>query len=243
MRVGTAILDLLFPPACWGCDAKVDSQDRLCATCLGRVPVAAPPWCSVCGLPFLGVGDSHRCSVCLASAPQYRQARACALYRGDQPDEPLPRCLHGFKYHRRAALYRPLAELVVDRCPLDLSDYDLAVPVPLHLERLRWRGFNQALLLLRPLARRAGLRVDCTALERSRSTQPQVSLAAAERRTNVRHAFSVGEAGAIQGARILLFDDVLTTGATVDECARVLRRSGAEVVDVLVLARALLQGR
>jgi ComF family protein len=114
------------------------------------------------------------------------------------------------------------------------------MPVPLHVSRLRWRGFNQAQLLATPLARQAGVPLDALSLERIRHTRPQVELTEAERRRNVAHAFRVTRPGRVHRRRILLVDDVYTTGATVDECSRELKRAGAASVDVLVLARAVL---
>jgi len=119
--------------------------------------------------------------------------------------------------------------------------HDLLVPVPLHLRRLRWRGFNQALLLTRPLAQRCGARLDPFVLARTRPTSPQVGLDEAARRRNIAGAFAVRDPAVVRRRSVLLIDDVYTTGATVEECARVLRRAGASRVDVLVLARAVLQ--
>lgn len=117
--------------------------------------------------------------------------------------------------------------------------YDAIVPVPLHIARLRWRGFNQAVLLARPLARSWRIPLEPLALRRSRPTAPQVGLGEVERRRNIAGAFEIRDAAAIRGRRVLLVDDVFTTGATVEECSRVLLKGGALAVDVAVLARAL----
>ena len=122
-----------------------------------------------------------------------------------------------------------------------LTEYDLIVPVPLHLHRLRWRGFNQAQFLAHALARDVGVPVDALSLRRVRATHPQVQLNEGERRRNVRHAFRVTRPRRVRGQRVLLFDDVYTTGATVEECSRALLQAGAAGVDVLVLARAVLR--
>ncbi len=149
--------------------------------------------------------------------------------------------LQRYKYNRDVTLVRPLAELLRERCPVALSDFDVVMPVPLHVNRLRWRGFNQAHLLVKPLAREVGVPVDPWSLERVRPTRPQVELTEAERRRNVAGAFRVTRPERVRGRKILLMDDVYTTGATVDECSRALRRAGAVGIDVLVLARAVLQ--
>jgi ComF family protein len=151
---------------------------------------------------------------------------------------PLASVLHRYKYGRDVTLAEVLADLVQRCCPHPL-EHDLLIPVPLHPVRLRWRGFNQALLLAQPLGRTWGVPVDAFALRRSRATPPQVGLDERARRRNVQGAFAVAPGAAIKDRRILLVDDVFTTGATVDECAATLRRAGARCVDVLVLARAL----
>ena len=123
---------------------------------------------------------------------------------------------------------------------LDLANYDVVIPVPLHLARLRWRGFNQASLLARRVAARRQVPVDVFSVERARATQPQVELDEKGRRRNVAQAFRVSCSARIRKRRVLLVDDVYTTGSTVNECSRALRHAGAARVDVLVLARAML---
>ncbi len=182
------------------------------------------------------------CGRCLQRPPAFGRARACAIYdAADDVAHPLKSVLQRYKYGRDVTLAGPLGQLLQDRAPLAVGDYDLVVPVPLHIGRLRWRGFNQSQLLVRALARRAGVRVDALSLQRSRATHPQVQLSDRERQHNVRHAFRVMRSQRVRGRRILLFDDVYTTGATVNECSRALLRAGAIRVDVLVLARAVLR--
>jgi ComF family protein len=131
-----------------------------------------------------------------------------------------------------------LACLVSRRCPHP-PEYDLLIPVPLHAARLRWRGFNQSLLLARELASAWQMSANPFVLRRCRSTPPQVGLDERARRRNVRGAFEVADRASVKGRAVLLVDDVFTTGATVNECAVTLRRAGARYVDVLVLARVL----
>ena len=131
-----------------------------------------------------------------------------------------------------------LAGFLVEQLPMTLY-HDLVVPIPLHRDRLRWRGFNQALPLARAIARKGTCPVDPFVLARRRSTPPQVGLGAADRRRNVKGAFVVRNREQVQDRTILLVDDVMTTGATAHECARVLRAAGARHVDAIVLARAL----
>lgn len=212
-----------------------------CAPCTGRIRWTQSPVCVSCGVPFAAAGDvEHRCEACLRHPRQFRQARACALYESGVDDHPLKAALHRYKYQPEASLARPLAGILLARCPLPVYAYDRIVPVPLHPKRLRWRGFNQALLLARPLSKHTGTPIDAHSLRRLRATRPQVELTGAERRNNVARAFVVTRPRAIRGRRILLVDDVYTTGSTVEECSRALLAAGARVVDVLVLARAVI---
>lgn len=148
--------------------------------------------------------------------------------------------VHAFKYHHKTHLRRPLALLAADA----LRDFvatcapEVVVPVPLHVRRLRERGFNQAVLLGEIWAREWGLPLQRSVLRRIRWTEPQINLAAAQRRDNVRGAFDVRDANIVEGRRILLVDDVYTTGSTVKECAGVLKAAGAEEVVVVTVARA-----
>jgi ComF family protein len=146
--------------------------------------------------------------------------------------------LRRYKYDRDVGLAPLLGRLLAYHCPLPLQ-HDIAIPVPLHRQRLRWRGFNQSALIARRLASDRGILYAASVLQRRRSTPPQVGLSEAERRTNISGAFSVRDPESLRGRSVLLVDDVYTTGATANECARTLKRAGARRVDVLVLARAL----
>jgi len=195
-----------------------------------------PPFCIRCGAPFTS-GPDHLCEPCLRDPPHFARARAAALYRGDTTD-PLATVIARYKYGLDATLAPILSELLWRNLPFDV-DHDAVVPVPLHIDRLRWRGFNQASLLARGLARRCGATCAPAALQRLRPTAPQVGLGETERRHNIRGAFRVRDPDTVSGRSVLLVDDVYTTGATAKECARTLRRAGARRVDVLVLARAI----
>ncbi len=236
-----AALNLLYPPRCCACDQATE-RPEFCRLCRAQIETPGTPLCSICGTPFATPGDAdHPCGRCLDHPPRFGRARACAIYDGaDVAAHPLKSVLQRYKYGRDVTLVRPLAELLTARSPLALRDYDLIVPVPLAIERLRWRGFNQSQFLACALARGSGVPVDAFSLQRIRATRPQVQLREADRRHNVRRAFGVVRPQALRGRRVLLLDDVYTTGATADECSRVLRRAGARSVDVLVLARAVL---
>ena len=151
----------------------------------------------------------------------------------------VPSIIRRHKYGRDQSLWRALAQCLGDSLPLNAGEYDLVIPVPLHSRRLRWRGFNQAALLGFAVARKIRCRLDVTTLTRIRDTPPQTWQDNAQRRQNVRGAFIVTRPNRIASRTLLLVDDVMTTGATLDECARTLLAAGAQRVDVFTLARAV----
>lgn len=195
------------------------------------------PLCTVCGIPFAAAGAGHVCGACAKHPPRFDAARAALVYEGGSRS-----LIHAFKYRRKTHLRRPLG-LVTAQALADFvaeRDPELIVPVPLHVRRLRDRGFNQAVLLGEVLEREWRIPLHRRAMQRIRWTEPQIDLSAEERRDNVKGAFRVGDAAAVAGRRVLLLDDVFTTGSTVEECARVLRKSGASGVVVVTVARALV---
>lgn len=236
MRVLQAVVDFLYPPRCPACGVRT-ARVTFCVTCRERIQPPRSPLCLACGLPFAGSGPDHVCTACRTHPPRFRQARARAAVDRREPS-PLIEALARFKYGRDVTLAPVLSRLLVEPPPMPIV-HDLIVPIPLHRDRLRWRGFNQAVPLAWALSRACGRPVDPFALVRRRPTPPQVGLGAGDRRRNVRGAFAVRHRERIQGRTVLLVDDVMTTGATAHECARVLQRAGARAVDVVVLARAL----
>jgi ComF family protein len=244
-----AFLATLFPPRCPVCGVlgggplsgldtlSCDRDSLFCDACRqGIVPVSAP-FCTRCGLPFVSKeGVGHTCVECLLEKRYFGKARAFGIYDGS-----LLEAIHRFKYGGTLSLARPLAALVRDAFlrSWDMNTIDLLVPVPLHVTRLRERGFNQAYLLITRWAKREGLCFDGMTLWRRRRTEPQTGLSRKERWRNMRGAFAVRKPETVQEKRILLVDDVFTTGATVNACAQVLMDVGAASVDVLTLARAV----
>ena len=208
-----------------------------------------PPLCTICGAPFHTRGGAdHPCGRCLSRTPRFGRARASAIYdagntasrnaaTNNAGADPLKAVLQRYKYNRDVGLAPALGALLAQRAPLSAATYDVIIPVPLHISRLRWRGFNQAQLLAVHFGGRGA--IDPYSLARIRPTRPQVELHESERRRNVAGAFRVTRPQRIDGRRILLVDDVFTTGATVNECSDALLRAGAQSVDVLVLARAV----
>jgi competence protein ComFC len=178
----------------------------------------------------------------LSRPPHFSWARAWACYPREQLDDhPLRRVVQKFKYGRKVSLGKPLGRLMTAGCEEFLSacEVDLILPVPLHRKRLRWRGFNQSVLLAQQVSRTYGIPLDPFVICRQKETLPQTELAEDERRKNVRGAFSIEAKEVVHGKNILLVDDVYTSGATVNECSRVLIRTGAKEVYVLTLARAM----
>ena len=234
-----ALLDIVFPPLCHACREFIpDAGDlHLCVRCRGEIRAVTSPLCPICGIPFATPdGIDHACGACLSHHPSYVEARAAAIFDGVARD-----LIHRFKYDRKVHLARPLSLLTQETlAPFAASsDAELLIPVPLHRQRLRERGFNQAVLLGRPLAKAWNIPLVVDNLKRTRWTEPQVTLSATERETNVRGAFALADPAAVRGKKIILLDDVYTTGSTVAECSRVLRQAGAEVVYVITVARAV----
>ncbi len=201
----------------------------------------ARPWCDRCGVPFeTDSGPDHVCGRCLLRPPAFRFARAYAYYsHGGQARQPMRTSIQNFKYRRHYGIGQQLAALAAAQFPFAAADYDRVLPVPLHVDRLRWRGFNQSVLLARRLALHYGMHLDPFILLRIRSTASQTNLSEMERRANVRGAFCLADTEGVRGKSLLLIDDVYTSGATVEECARALYAAGATVVDVYTLARAV----
>ncbi len=244
VAVLTRILNFLYPPRCAACGRRfdLDANYRVCRACLDRAERLAAPLCSICGHPLGNTaGREDRCGACLDAPPSYARARAIARYRASAEDDrrSLAAMIRRHKYGLDQSLGRALAEYLGAELPCPAEDIDLVVPVPLHRRRLRWRGFNQGALLAAAVAERLGRPLELGTLVRTRPTTPQTSHSHDERRRNMRGAFRVKRSERIRGRRVLLVDDVMTTGATVNECARALLAVGARRVEVLTLARVL----
>ncbi len=234
---GRAALDLLLPPSCLTCDAPVRAPGQFCATCFGKARFITEPFCNRCGLPFThqgAAGSTRVCEHCHVSPPEYDRARAALLY-GDHAK----RLILPLKHGDRVELARQLAPMLARAGAGLLREADLLVPVPLHRGRLFSRRYNQAALLAQALARRAGVACLVDGLERHRATKALGELGARARAAQLEGAIAVppSRAEAIAGKRVVLIDDVLTTGATAGQCTRALRYAGAAAVDVLVIAR------
>lgn len=224
-------LSLALPVACQLCGADEGSDwGPICRECADSIPRLPSHVCRTCGVPRPGAVD--RCAACRAHPRAFERARAVAPYAGAAHD-----LIQRFKYDGVHALGGTLARLLLARDPFASNAYDAIVAVPLAPARLRKRGFNQAALLARGYAAGRGERYVARALARRGAEAAQAASGRAARRGNVARVFRVTRADAIADRRVLLLDDVLTTGATADACARALREAGARRVDVLVVAR------
>jgi ComF family protein len=197
-----------------------------------------PPWCPSCGLPFPGLepGNDHLCSRCILDPPAYAGARSFGYYTGE-----LSAAIQQFKFHGRRNLVGHLSALLAEAFigTWRPGAVDVLVPVPLHPKRRWGRGFNQAALLARALSALISIPCDEGALCRVRDTRPQVGLSDSERSANVRQAFRSRSPARVEGMRVLLIDDVMTTGATLSSAAGALRSCGAVRISALTVARAV----
>lgn len=236
-RLIESVLSLFIPPKCASCGTVLSHESVFCESCKDTFRLVEEPFCSICGLPFKSSeGSNHPCPSCWNESVWFDRARAVFIYEGA-----IRRAIHRFKYHANLFQARILGGLLADVVE-DLSgssSWDFIVPVPLHETKLKQRGFNQALLLSRYVAKRVGIPLDVDTLRRTRVTRPQVELSGSERMKNVRNAFEVNSPEVCNNKQILLLDDVFTTGATMRECARVLKKAGASRVDAVTLARSV----
>jgi len=235
------LLEIIYPPRCAVCgvflkrDGQVDVRD-FCPACLGEFKRIASPFCPLCGRPFTSrAGEDHPCEECMSAGPVYDMLRAPFLYEGA-----LMEAIHQFKYGQKMHLGHTLGRLMAEFAQgwLGTGENLVLMPVPLHTKRLRKRGFNQSLVLARHAAGRMGAELDYLSLKRVRHTQPQTGLGKDDRSRNVRKAFALFGPEAVKGRHVVLVDDVATTGSTLNECAKVLKRAGCGSVRCLVLARA-----
>jgi ComF family protein len=241
--------DLLFPLRCVICGDLLepdgdDTQPALlskdfCPGCReGLLPIPEAH-CRRCGIPFkTALPTVHTCAQCLRRIPAFDQALAAGRFSDN-----LRKAIHVFKYSGRGELARPLARFMALELdpPFFPPQTELILPVPLHWRRLRERGFNQALILARELFAANKDRISFDLLIRTRWTEPQINFSGPERYRNVRHAFAVTDPGKVKGKSVMLVDDVFTTGATVSECAQVLKKAGADTVLVVTLARVVTE--
>lgn len=237
--VQTAVLQgirsLFFPTACLGCNLPLaDSGAPLCWACSPQLPISRPPWCRRCGRSLYGLGAGvTACLSCRTSRPFFDQAASPLLYEGLAKE-----LIALFKYDGELRLAPFLTQLLLSAVQRRFGENpaDLVVPVPLYPTRLRERTFNQAEVLARGLAKAMGLRCETHLMKRRKFTLPQTQLIRKERAANVKGAFLLNPLVPIENLRILLVDDVFTTGATTNACAKALKQAGASQVNIVAIA-------
>jgi ComF family protein len=240
MNLLNRILDFILPSQCMYCKSSVgdSSLPFFCAVCWSDFAVLNGPVCPLCGRPFespeaLSKSLGHRCLACRQTPPVFDQALSIGIFEG-----PLREAIHQFKYRPCRALGKPLGAWMAAYIR-PVSEIDCIIPVPLHVARLRKRGFNQALILARELSRTFSVPLSYDNLKRVRPTRPQVELSGEERLKNVAGAFALKQPVKLKNRDILLVDDVFTSGATMNECALVLKEAGVARITALTLARAV----
>jgi ComF family protein len=237
-RTGHSFLDLLFPPRCHICDRgmAVQRQSCICADCFSQLDFIKSPLCISCGCQFeifTGAKD-HYCGDCLQDMPSFDTARSLLKYRS-----PLPGLLHRLKYRADSSVIGAIEAILTHNPKIwEQGKCELIIPVPLHAERLRQRGFNQSQLLARLAFSGFQEKIAINLLVRAKNTTSQTGLSGLERRRNLKDAFFVTSTGMVEGRSVWLVDDVFTTGTTVSECSKILKKNGASEVHVWTLARA-----
>jgi len=229
------ILDCLLPPRCLLCGTVLNGEAGLCPECFNKIDFISAPYCPRCGRPYSNA-EQGLCGPCLKEKhPLFRMSRSAYRYTDDS--KPL---ILAFKFYDKTENAPVLAQMMY-RAGADIfsAGVDVIIPIPLHFSRLIKRRYNQSALLAKYLGRLSGVTVDYTSVLRHRQTRPQVEFSGRARIKNVKDAFRVKRPERIKGKRILLIDDVMTTGSTLRECALALKKAGAVSVDTLTIARVL----
>lgn len=231
-----SILNLLLPPRCCRCGKTVVSEHTLCEKCFNQINFISAPYCKLCGMPFENETDANLnlvCAHCASKKKVTRMDRSAMFY-----DDFSKKLILDFKFYGHTQNAKILAKwLYLAGADIFYAGVDLIMPVPLSYRRLLRRGYNQSAVLARLLSKQTGIKADVLTLKKTKHTVPQSSLLGKARLKNVKNVFKLQNEEKVKGKRILLIDDVLTTGATLNECAKVLKKAGALSVDTLTVAR------
>ena len=235
--VAKRLLDIVYPPHCISCGVDIDKNGNVCAKCWGDISFITDPQCNVCGFPFdFEMQEGSICAGCTKNMPHFSKARAVFLY-----DDSSYRMITSFKYNDRVENRLAYARWMVRAGAGMLHEADLIIPVPLHFFKLIMRQYNQAALLAHELAKIVDKQVLANAITRKKYTKTQAVFSHKGRFKNIKGAFQINPKyqNLIANKKILLVDDVITTGATANECAKILLKSGAGRVELLTLAKTL----
>jgi ComF family protein len=235
----SGLSEVIFPPRCLGCAEILHpfTGQIFCRACNDEIKFITGSICFICGTTFPNSpAQSHLCGDCLENKTYFSYARALFSY-----ETFILNAIHQFKYKRNISIGEMLASFMADFSfpDIDFADYSLIIPVPLHIKRLRERGFNQSLILARAIEKKRQIPVNFSLLKRRKFTLTQTGSNRNERKQNIKGAFEVSNKKKIAGKNIVLIDDVYTTGATINECSKTLIKAGAQKVAVLTLARVL----
>lgn len=234
-----AAIDAIYPPTCSGCAKQLAEPGALCGTCWNNVRFIEKPYCPVLGTPFsTDIGEGMLSARAISNPPAYSRARAAVAYHGLAL-----RFVHGLKFQDRQDNATWMADWMARAAPDLIEDADVIVPIPLHWRRLVLRRFNQSALLAQNIANDGQKSFSPSALKRVKATVSQRGLMAKDRAANLKNSFTVPDdrVMAIHGRRVLLIDDVITTGSTIEEATKALLKAGAVNVDVLAFAMVLKQ--
>jgi ComF family protein len=222
-------LNILFPEKCPECEKPALNHETspLCSECWSSIRPYGGPGCQKCGKP-LPSDEALHCGDCLTEEPAFHYARSYGIY-----EDVLKKGINLFKYHGKKRLSRPLARFLMQ---MDLPFVDAVIPVPVYRKRLRQREFNQSALLSREIAKKRNVELITNCLVKTRDTQPQVGLSSEQRKTNLRNVFAVKNNKAVTAKNIILVDDVVTTGTTIRECSKALKKAGAANIYAISLA-------
>lgn len=240
-RTSRYLLDVVFPPRCGNCGNFTESHGRLCAECWSALTFLSAPWCAACGYPFAyEMADADAlCAACMQHKPHYDGHRSMLKF-----DEHSKKLVHDLKYHDKPLLLPLFGEWLMRAGSEWIDEEDILIlPVPLHFLRLIKRRYNQAALLAKALARCSHQPLLPDGLKRIKRRPPQAGLSREQRLKNMRGVFAVNprRKAQIAGKTILLVDDVMTTGATLNACAKTLKKAGASRVFAVTIARTVLE--
>ena len=234
-QLGKSLLNLVCPPVCPICREPVDEVHCLCHNCYQKLHFITKPCCHICGRPFEYQGlNNIVCAACMKKVPSFSMARSILEY-----DDFSKKLILAFKHGDKTELVPLLIKFLLQADPEIFKDVDLIIPVPLHWTRRLKRKYNQSALLGKELGRQMKIPYSENCLKRIKRTESQGKKKQRDRQKNVKNAFIVSDAEQIKGLKVLLVDDVMTTGATVNECAGILKKSGVKDVKVITLYRVI----